>query len=775
MLAETLLGLVNLMQNLPLRSQQLPDPRLFGLNDSFSVLEAACTSIFNGRGLDLSILPPLRKWLASVADITVLQQFFSIPKPAVAAMWDTLVRTYVTDQSAYSILIEVAARVHPDKWLHCNRKRFLGNAIMLGDQNTAERIIDAGQISAGILEPRFFYYGPVPSADSVPLLVRLCSKLHAPPKFLDTALSALFWTVGSSQAAAVYWLVEEGTKIQPAISDWIPSCVQLLPPDWKPAWVPDALLPVHLGEVFDGYDARKPSCKDILGTFLPFLGILASAKSGRGALRRFVSSLSPDGPPERENLLRLALTETTRQHDLEATKLLLDTCVSLNMDLFYERQRMRNPFLHPDPVTWSAKALDTEMLQLLLNHALFENYPVSRILLEMSVYGISFREVKARFIVDFLLEREGSDLKDIWDELCDSQFSSARQYIVDYVQRRVSHQRTSLLEHRNLLCTIFPDDTLRETIKHDFDLNTIESLATGIHIPSDTTGEENTLLIDALLARSEDRYKIVHFLLRNGADPRVSSPKFTVLEASLYGDQRHKLFRDDRKVNLELFRELSRLGAPFKRAKAPITPRHPPLLTLLIQNHAEISLLQQAVSAGDQVNEYSTHLDWSSLMTAINSRQLDTVKWLLEQGADIQQGVDYSPLGRPDKAQPLIRGLTPLMQAVESSDMDMVILLLSYGAMINVSSDYYMKIGVSTGFLNAVDLAARGNLDILKVLIDSGGQSAYPGLTGLDGAFWEANRLALPGTIMLLEQHTGCSVEKIIESTEKKLQSGEPW
>ncbi|KAK8119905.1 uncharacterized protein PG998_004531 [Apiospora kogelbergensis] len=96
--------------------------------------------------------------------------------------------------------------------------------------------------------------------------------------------------------------------------------------------------------------------------------------------------------------------------------------------------------------------------------------------------------------------------------------------------------------------------------------------------------------------------------------------------------------------------------------------------------------------------------------------------------------------------------------------MDVLVILLAHGLNINQGRVSY---GLNYGYV--VDTAAAfGRLDILKFLIEIGGESMHPGMSGFDLAFLEAYKSCHSGTLMFLEQHTGFSTTAVVASLKAK-------
>ncbi|KAK6853813.1 hypothetical protein PG995_010625 [Apiospora arundinis] len=231
---------------------------------------------------------------------------------------------------------------------------------------------------------------------------------------------------------------------------------------------------------------------------------------------------------------------------------------------------------------------------------------------------------------------------------------------------------------------------------------------------------------------------------------------------------------EENKVTLALFNELLELGAPVSGDSALRKPGSKSLLALLIECHADISVLKRVVAAGAKIDERPDDCTVTPLASAIKANRREAAKWLVELGADVNaswgHGIDRtSILAEACALRPWQRSLIQLLiekgadvdpsyskvprspvQTVGYVEMDVIIMLLEHGLKINEAK------GDGLDHQYVVDIAAaRGQLDLLKVLVESGGESVYPGLSGFDRAFFNAYVWDHPGILMFLEQLTG--------------------
>jgi len=99
-----------------------------------------------------------------------------------------------------------------------------------------------------------------------------------------------------------------------------------------------------------------------------------------------------------------------------------------------------------------------------------------------------------------------------------------------------------------------------------------------------------------------------------------------------------------------------------------------------------------------------------------------------------------------------------LHQAMFWGNMDVIIKLLAHGLDLNYPRGFRDK-------EYGVDKAAYfGQLDIMKLFLDCGGRSSYPGVSGFDRAFYNAHLEGYWGILTSLEQHTGWSTPVVISS-----------
>ncbi|KAK7996617.1 hypothetical protein PG989_004657 [Apiospora arundinis] len=161
----------------------------------------------------------------------------------------------------------------------------------------------------------------------------------------------------------------------------------------------------------------------------------------------------------------------------------------------------------------------------------------------------------------------------------------------------------------------------------------------------------------------------------------------------------------DRKVTLDLFNVLLELGAPVNRESASQKRCSKPLLVLLIQCRADISVVKRVVAAGADINERYDTCAPTALASAISTRQLTVAQWLVEQGADVNvswggshdvrvsilaKACGVRTLGLPFIQLLIEKGAevdptyeeishSPVCLSIRSNTIDVVIMLLTHG------------------------------------------------------------------------------------------------
>ncbi|KAK8101823.1 ankyrin [Apiospora kogelbergensis] len=744
-----------------LGGQSLSQPRVFGVNDSVAFLETACVQFSNGEYSIDVFQQPIVRWILDVADLKLLRDFFQLENPTVAALWSNIYKNCIlANNKAAQILLRVALDIHRGNWLRSGSMRHLAAAILTGDEDTAERIMVTWQTAIGHKK-----------LTNLTEIVTRClasqySQQHKIPlQDLDDALGRLISNSNRHHVAAIDWLLRIIT-----------------------------------------------TCSKLMSIFVPAWGCVIAARSGKVALQQFINSLDDYTPQELNRLQQVALSEVAGQGDTETTSILMNAGVDPETKLLPRVEWDANDTSKPrwcylDPLSRASMTGNLDILNVLINYGFYRLRHIVDALVAAARSWVQLVHFKNRppagkkqaATVAFLLKQ---DPKAIWDKLTDMKAIPCQSLILRWCPQQLDAQvLASHSQPSGPLYSIFPHDTLRTAVKHGCSQSVIESLISAdetIHSNIDESG--NTLLIDALLSESHDRYQTVHFLLQKGADPCVNGLRLTTLEATLrrYANgfptkeyyRPHDLpmnNREDRNVSLDLFQELLGLGAPVNRDTTHQEPCPKTLLELLIEYNAGLSLIQRVVSAGANINERHAEQISTPLNTAVITGQLEVATWLVKQGAEVNtKGTSGCYIAESIESETILTNAcgektnlsfvrllleagadvnpkdaihsTPLSKAIFQGNMDIVILLLAHGANVNHPIEEFDS-------AYPVDLAALfGELDILKVLLDSGGGSIYPGNSGFDKAFYNAYVEGHNGILMFLEQHAGHSASTVISN-----------
>lgn len=248
----------------------------------------------------------------------------------------------------------------------------------------------------------------------------------------------------------------------------------------------------------------------------------------------------------------------------------------------------------------------------------------------------------------------------------------------------------------------------------------------------------------------------------------ISGAGMGILEASL-ADDAGTLSRP--KEYLAIFQRLFRLGAPvISPQRHRVGPERRCLINLLLEVNAPDDLILEVVNAGCDVNDRGggNQEHTAPLQQAIERGRLGLAAELIQRGASVcappgedRHGFHYTALqkacatnaplsfirrlveaGADVNEPPPARGpgLTSLEYAAGLGALNMAQYLLEQGAKVNSlgsarGCDPFTGNPAGIHRTRPLDWAARdGRLDMVSFLLQSGGRSGRPGITGLDGA-----------------------------------------
>lgn len=307
-------------------------------------------------------------------------------------------------------------------------------------------------------------------------------------------------------------------------------------------------------------------------------------------------------------------------------------------------------------------------------------------------------------------------------------------------------------------------DLLQLSIRNQCSMKVVEFLlskAMSIHSRPDVqTG--NTMLHDALLSQSPDRFEIVELLLREGVEYKHFGDGLTVLEASLYGKEfRIRNQQGPFTERLEIFKRLFDAGAPVSCPPRRQLKKWRPLLCLLLDAGADDDLILQVADAGADLNGNVCDLgpqdNRTPLQRAVADGREELAKELIRRGANVHapagyfrgytvlqaacnfdhslQFIEYLVLeqgANVDETPARISGMSALQWAAFRGSLSLAEFLLDNGADVNGLSG---NVGILHGEnqmvcrRRALDYAAlAGRLDMVEFLLSAGGRSGTGGL-----------------------------------------------
>lgn len=331
-------------------------------------------------------------------------------------------------------------------------------------------------------------------------------------------------------------------------------------------------------------------------------------------------------------------------------------------------------------------------------------------------------------------------------------------------------------------------DLLQLSIRAQCSLKVVELLLSkGFQVHSRPSAKSgNTMLHDAILSNSSDRFQIVELLLREGADYRHLGMGLTVLEASLH--RAVFAFEPGPIPNdLGLFERLFEAGAPVQHCRRPGLQRWRPLVILLLELGAADDLILRVVDAGAALNErgwnnYAAGGNKTPLQKAISRGRESLAREFIRRGADVHaqadriigstalqsacnhrvslQFIEYLIKDQGadvNEAPSDIGGMTALQGAASCGLLSLAEFLLAHGADVNALSGKFGSL--LSHQRRALDIAAMmGRLDMTEFLLKAGGRSSTSGLGGAIHLAKENRHFAVLSVLLEWEKEHGARV-----------------
>lgn len=753
----------------------------------------------------------LLEWVGKVADTALLKTFFRLENPAVAAIWWNLTHTYGLEADQSSTLLEAGLAVRDGDWFRYDFDAdLLKLALSTGRKDLTDRILDVWaattllrgyharkiQISFSTLLCGFHARQlQIPSTAEparddghawiwpMEIWTKVQRRLGTHCIDFEGSTRMFVYAQTDQQVNCVRWLLDASASGDP-LFDWVPistrSASSIL--DRSPESLP-RFTGKRMAFLF-GSSPQLAKWKqpggwlDIITTIW---ALYSAANSGREALELQMRLLGDYPSPHSDFLLQMTLSEAVDMANVEVAATLLDFGVDPNTGLLPQYQSW-DIEICLDALLRASGYHRVDLITLLVHHgADMETKRPLALKLASSISNRSSHVRAAGLWATLMVLLEPQRYERHEDQGSPPQPEALMAILVMKGLSWLEDARDlTSLQHCQLLTRLFPTNTLREAIKAGCSLIAVESLlAQGFTVEPGQLAQGHTVLHDALSARSDDRVRIVEMLLHYGADPAVDTDEPTILEATLESTASPDVpcsiyqWQSKQKQSLQLFDQLRDLGARVPACSIR-------LLGLLVAHKASLSTIQQ-VQRG---TAHPLHLGVEFhriLPYALVLGQTRTAEWLLEQGADPTVGTyekrtalwaacfQQAPallIQLLIKREPkLVRhlefpGRTPLQIAASNGHIETAGLLLSHNVRIN---DPGTNLSGEPLAMTALDWAAlEGRLDMVKFLVDCGGQSACQGLTEFDGAFWHGR--AHLGVLKFLEQHTQCGLPSVMAS-----------
>lgn len=584
-----------------------------------------------------------------------------------------------------------------------------------------------------------------------------------------------YWVYRSGRNCAVLGccqtLLEAGLGADPEADDQL---------HWdgpgRPKLITDVLWIVqsqHLMEIHSQNSKRMRKCVTVSG-------ICAAAGRGLKHLRDYITDKPHPTYIVKQTLLQVALSEATEKSLESTVQVLLEYGVDIEVKLLTALTwKWTRPFKWL-PTYRAVVAKDIKMIRLLAEHsAVFNHQEV----LDATIGGSGDPDYQGDFnpVVD-CLSQVGLDIQKFGPTTmlkAVGLLSGLRQPDVNTIKSlqafgvnwddQYFNQENLCVEKSWNGKEAGGMDLLQAAIRKDCGINTIRYLLDeGMQVHSRPCAMDGKSIIEVAMESIHRGIELFQMLLARVSDIREDPVWPKLLELSISGPCGFL------KCDMDLFHYARSIGAtlptPTNRVQANRRLR---LIPNLVNSEAYHEVLQEiwndgagleklheedlAVLLGEMTSSGLFSLAcamidkgasvngvdrYGSTPLVVACRSWDCPLWfiryLLERNADVKFQVKSD----------LSHGFTALHAAAEEGNLGVATLLIEKGANVNSTENW------GYGPRNPLDCAvSKERLDMVKLLLDVGGQSGVPGRTGYDGALEYAKQEGHGGIAMLLERH----------------------
>lgn len=588
-------------------------------------------------------------------------------------------------------------------------------------------------------------------------------------------------------------------------------------PSYTPGETLESVWFAELGLVVKFVDFCTGLPKECITVF----GICAAASRGLEFLREYLQGKRHSVPltdacevsPTEKELLQTALTEMVGMGFRRIVEVLLHHGVDVEGKDLGTRHRYK-------PAVKAVQAADSDMIALLANHgADFDGQDISDALIQYKriesddVSQAENCETLIDLLVDVGLSLQAHGPATMLRAVGIFNYKNPLDdVLIKALKKRGVTWDESFFEygeHWGYSGKRFGGvDLLHTAVRKACRINTIQRLLDdGIQMhsrPCELDGK--SILQAALTSKHPERNAVIRTLLGYMGTEREGDPAWPeILELSVME------YFNDFESELELFHYVKGLGATLPLAANPVrAKRRFALLPILLAANARDRTVREVWNHGEGFEKLHDKDRDRLLLETINAGAFSWVCTLIEHGANVNGEVDFDyNSGTTDGGITPIQsacmagscssqvfryllehggnttfagksGLTAMHYAAYHGQLNLAGLILENHADVdavwtpdssqtndlalrNLTVINYLRGTVHERWLQTMftplDVAAaRGRLDMVKFLLNMGARSAFPGLTGFDGALKLAQQQKHPGVVMLFNETIGSTL-----------------